>query len=319
MSQSISSNHLQLRRPETHEINFDLSGMKTSSVSDASLSTGATLFFFPDGAAAACDVRGGSVASSEMNLLDEGSYSNYIDGICFAGGSTMGLEAAHGVRRRIFESRTREKVDFNSIPSIPSAVVYDYSSRKELMQNKIVFPDIAMGEHCYDSLTENKFLLGRAGAGTSTTINKSSSVIWGGQGAHFSTLEFEGQQIKIFAAVILNACGNLLQGPFAATKKNTTDPIPGQNTTLSIVVTDLFLNRSQLKRLAVTVHTSMARAIFPFHSYTDGDCLFAVSLNKIRLAKENEIKLENKLQLAASNTMLEAILKSAEISNTIGN
>src|SRR3989344_7919027 len=90
---------------ETKVVPFHMPGLEIASVSDPTLSTGATLFFFPKGAHANFDARGGSVAAVETTLLEEGSYSNLIDGIAFAGGSTMGLAAADGVRSRIFKDR----------------------------------------------------------------------------------------------------------------------------------------------------------------------------------------------------------------------
>jgi L-aminopeptidase/D-esterase-like protein len=38
---------------------------------------------------------------------------------------------------------------------------------------------------------------------------------------------------------------------------------------------------ADLQRLAVQVHTSMARAIQPFSTYNDGDTLFAVSTQEV--------------------------------------
>jgi L-aminopeptidase/D-esterase-like protein len=37
------------------------------------------------------------------------------------------------------------------------------------------------------------------------------------------------------------------------------------------------LDQSQLQRLAIETHSSMARAIQPFHTSRDGDTLFAVT------------------------------------------
>jgi hypothetical protein len=53
------------------------------------------------------------------------------------------------------------------------------------------------------------------------------------------------------------------------------------NTTLSLVVTNQKLTYAELQRLAVQVHTSIARAIQPFSTQDDGDTLFALSTAEV--------------------------------------
>ena len=58
------------------------------------------------------------------------------------------------------------------------------------------------------------------------------------------------------------------------------DPSQG-NTTLTVVVTNRRLDRFPLAQFARQVHSSMARAIHPFHTPMDGDVLYAVSTGEI--------------------------------------
>lgn len=319
-------NYSQLR-PEVESFTFDLPGMKVGSVTDDSLATGTTVFVFDKGATASYDERGGSVGAIETNLLNEGSYSNEIDAILFAGGSTMGLEATQGVRRRIFSQRSHQAGSFDFIPSVPGAVVYDYSARTEKAQNKLIFPTLTMGAAAYDKAVANQMLIGRVGAGTSTTANKVSSAIWGGQGADFKEIRFEDQSsMKIFTAVILNPRGNILMPneisvdeiQMSEFRKKITEGHK-QNTTLSLVVTDVSLDRNQLKRLAAMVHTSMASSISPFQTYTDGDILFAVSLHKKSLSDlsfKEAYKREGLIQIEAAASMKQAIYRSVTVANS---
>jgi 6-aminohexanoate-oligomer endohydrolase len=53
--------------------------------------TGCTVFYFPKGAIAAVDIRGGSPGTIMAG-------DAWVDAICYAGGSLYGLEAATGVR-----------------------------------------------------------------------------------------------------------------------------------------------------------------------------------------------------------------------------
>lgn len=316
----------QKTRPEVQSISFDMPGMKTSSISDPTLSTGLTLFLFPKGSTAHFDARGGSVASIETELLQEGSYSNEIDAVLFAGGSTMGLEATQGVRRRIFKERSEEASDFDFIPAVPGAVVYDYGGRVESTQDLYTFPNMIMGAKAYDLAQPNTFVMGRVGAGTTTTANKISLPIWGGQGASFKKVDLRGiGEIRLFTAVVLNPSGNILldnktvvdSAMLQKLRERAVPRGPRQNTTLSLVVTDVVLDRSQLKRLATVVHTNMARNISPFHTYTDGDVLFVVSTNKTKIPERLQLPFEEYLQNLSSEAMSEAITKSILVSNGV--
>lgn len=53
------------------------------------------------------------------------------------------------------------------------------------------------------------------------------------------------------------------------------------NTTLTLVVTNQKLTTDGLTQLGRQVHSSMARAIQPFHTEDDGDVLFAVTTDEV--------------------------------------
>jgi hypothetical protein len=79
-----------------------------------------------------------------------------------------------------------------------------------------------------------------------------------------------------------------------------------ENTTLTLVVTNQKLDFWALQRLAVQVHTSMARAIQPFHTQQDGDVLFAVSTAEV----ENPSLSPVNLGVLASEVAWDAVLSS---------
>ena len=60
------------------------------------------------------------------------------------------------------------------------------------------------------------------------------------------------------------------------------EPPPG-NTTLTVVATDAVLEPRLLRQLARQVHASLARAIDPVHTATDGDVLYALSTRTVPL------------------------------------
>jgi L-aminopeptidase/D-esterase-like protein len=297
-------------------------GMKVASVSDPTRSTGATLFYFPQTANVAFDSRGGSVASVETTLLGDGSYSNNVNGLVFAGGSTMGLAATDGVRDVIFKQQIAagDAGDFDIIPSVPGAVVYDYGGRIHEGADKYVYPNREMGENLMNNLTDS-FQMGRFGAGTTTSVNKVGKEHWGGQGAAFKKYKWG----SLFVATALNPSGDVMDGNKSLTKQYSSVSDKkgglkaGRNTTLSIIVTDVPLNRNQLKRLTVTVHTYMGGLIVPFSTYGDGDIQFAVSLcadaNHPDAGETADDDLEYEIAKRASELMKEAVFGAVRTSH----
>ncbi|MEO5668751.1 MAG: P1 family peptidase [Bdellovibrionota bacterium] len=286
--------------------------------------TGCTVFTFPKGALAAIDVRGGAAAVREQSSIEEGNSWGAIDALVLAGGSTYGLDAASGVMRELLKQRGG-KVDFDSIPSVPAAIVYDFAGR-----DNAIYPDADLGAKAFRNATKNTVKLGPYGGGANVTVGKFFGREFAeksGQGAAF--VESEG--IKIFALSVVNAVGNIMNddGSVLAGSK---DPKTGArlsipqtllkspkslfgdvtlgNTTISILITNAKLDRGELKRLAIMVHTSMARAIEPFHSAGDGDTLFVVSTyHKGSSAPETSPSV-TRIGILASAMMQEAVRRS---------
>ncbi len=78
------------------------------------------------------------------------------------------------------------------------------------------------------------------------------------------------------------------------------------NTNLTLLVTDQKLDPLQLRSVARQVHSSMARAIQPFHTRWDGDILFAVSTQQVANEKLDEVSLG----IVASEIAWDAVLAS---------
>jgi L-aminopeptidase/D-esterase-like protein len=56
---------------------------------------------------------------------------------------------------------------------------------------------------------------------------------------------------------------------------------PATSTTLTVLVTNVRLDRRELTQLGRQVHASMARAIDPIHALDDGDVLFSVTTGEV--------------------------------------
>ena len=80
----------------------------------------------------------------------------------------------------------------------------------------------------------------------------------------------------------------------------------GGNTTLTVVVTDQRLDDYNLRQIGRQVHTSLARAIQPFHTVFDGVVLFAVTNDAV----ENDALSPIMLGVLASELSWDAVLSA---------
>lgn len=282
--------------------------------------TGATVFYFPKTAKVAVDVRGGAPATVDTDGLRLAYDEPYVDAISFAGGSSYGLAAATGAAHEL-KARNAAGGDWGSIASVPGAIVFDLGGRR---YNTIV-PDFDLGRAALRNARPNEFPLGPRGAGRFVMQggyygddNRQHS----GQGAAFR--QIGAIKVAVFTVVnslgvIVDRGGNIVRchtepcGTIAEKLAHRTrvaagvdDARPTEATTLTLVVTNQKLPFWALQRLAIHVHTSMARAIQPFHTTRDGDVLFAASTDEI----ENDKLSAADLGIIASEVAWDAVMSS---------
>jgi 6-aminohexanoate-oligomer endohydrolase len=315
---TITNDHTRLE-PVTmfagRQLEFDFPSFQIGVAEYVEGPTGCTVFYFPNGAATAIDLRGGSI----------GSLGNYEwnHAICLAGGSLYGLEAATGVAAELFAQRGYSTA-FQDIALVSGAIIYDYPSR----QNAI-YPDKRLGRAALQAARTGVFPLGRRGAGCSASV---------GKGFDFTQSEPSGQggafrQIgatKIAAFSVVNAIGALVDRQGKVVKGNLEAatgrryhriealerrlaavepalPLPG-NTTLTVIVTNQKISSRALQQMARQVHSSMARAIQPFQTAYDGDTLYAVTTNEI----DNPALDDVSLGVVAAEVVWDAVLSLVE-------
>jgi L-aminopeptidase/D-esterase-like protein len=221
-------------------------------------------------------------------------FGKFVDAIVFCGGSTYGLEAASGVAAELLRSGAAS-VDWGHVAVVPAAVVFDFKGRLNT-----IYPDRDLGLAALEAAQEGRFPLGTCGAGACVHCGSffgEGFMERSGQGAAF--LDLGSTRLAVFTVV--NARGVIIGrgGQVVAGNRNisgsrisvatalgdgrqSTDNVPSSScltdsTTLTLVVTNRVLDQSQLRRLAIETHSSMARAIQPFHTSRDGDTLFAVT------------------------------------------
>lgn len=292
-------------------LEFDFPGVRVGVAGTEGEPTGCTVFHFPDRVMAAIDVRGGDPGISEYR------YSHY-DAICFSGGSLRGLEAAAGVRSELVEKHGLD------CDLVSGAVVNDGYRRKNR-----AYPDKAVGALALRNARANRCPIGQVGAGRNVWVGGRRGRGVGdperaGQGAAFRTV----QGIRIAAFTVVNSFGAIhdrsgqmvrgnrisedrrlsyLEGLEAGATLEKQSSAPNGNTTLTLLATDKGLSSGALKQVARQVHSSMARAIQPFHTIYDGDVLYMVSTGDPTLRTEFD---PISLGLVASEVVWDAVLSS---------
>jgi 6-aminohexanoate-oligomer endohydrolase len=277
--------------------------------------TGCTVFHFPAGAACAVDVRGGSPGIFGWDY-------GWTNAICLAGGSLYGLEATMGVAVELFALRGY-RARWAEMPLVSGAIIFDYGPRENT-----IYPDKALGRAAMKAAQTGVFPLGGRGAGCSARVGAGFDRDRGelaGQGGAFRQVG----ETKIAFFTVVNALGTIVDrdGTIVRGHRNrATDTrdhwiadlerrlvageqpiVPQGNTTLTVVVTNQKVDDMRsLRQMGRQVHTSMARAIQPFHTIDDGDVLFTITTAEV----ENAALGTTALGLLASELAWDAVLSS---------
>jgi L-aminopeptidase/D-esterase-like protein len=241
------------------------------------------------------------------------------DAICFAGGSLLGLQAVTGVTAELF---AQKQYLLDDIPVVRGAILFDFA------RPNIIYPDHTLGRMAIRSARSNWFPFGRRGAGCSANLG--AGLDWsgtepGGQGGAFRQVGLT--KVAVFSVVnaigaIVDRSGSVVRGHynqetnrrvslFEQIQLSTGQPsadAPTRNSTLTIVITNQKLELRQLTQLGRQVHSSMARAIQPFHTGYDGDTLFAVTTAEV----ENDALPTPALGVVASELAWDAVLSCFE-------
>jgi 6-aminohexanoate-oligomer endohydrolase len=324
-----SASRVKKRLPSASDLSpclrFDFPGLRIGIAEYSEGPTGVTVFHFPERVFGAVDTRGGAPGSSLTEALHAG-FGKFVNAIVFCGGSTYGLEAASGVATGLLRSGAASG-DWGHVAVVPAAVLFDFKGRLNT-----IYPDRDLGLAALEAAQEGRFPLGACGAGAFVHCGSFFGERFmerSGQGAAF--LDLGSTRLAVFTVV--NARGVIIdrQGRVIAGNQDTNGPrisvaaalsggrqpasnIPLCNgltdsTTLTLVVTNRVLDQSQLRRLAIETHSSMARAIQPFHTSRDGDTLFAVTTANCE-ARDPHV---DELSVYASELAWDAVLNSVPL------
>jgi L-aminopeptidase/D-esterase-like protein len=280
----------------------DVDGILVGNAHNKEVATGCTVITPIEGSLASADVRGGAPGTREVGALNPYNLIDSVDSIVLSGGSTWGLEAASSVANSIGgEGRGyRPSSKSKNVPMVPAAILYDLANGgdKEWLKNP---PYSSLGLEAVSNLSD-KIELGNFGAG----YGSQAGSLKGGLGSA-SFVSNDGIQVGgLFAVNSYGSTVNNETGQFWAATDETEnefggmgvptfapndvlsgtaarETLPGQNTTIGVIATNVKLDSKAAKRIAIMAHSGMSRAIRPIHSPVDGDVIFVIStgtLNK---------------------------------------
>lgn len=305
------------------DVAFDFPGVSVGTAEYAEGPTGATVISMPAGARTSVDARGGAIGII-------GRYEEFNHAICFAGGSSYGLAAATGVNEALLEARGG-RVGWQDLRATSGAVIYDLAAR-----DTGIVPDAALGRAALAAARGDAIAVGRVGAGVAASAGKIdlARCEFSGQGAAFRQIG----AIRILVVTVVNPVGvivdrdgTVIRGNYdretgerrlpvldyeAALTSGEQPTTAAGNTTVTAVITNVRLDDKELRLFGRQVHSSMHRAIQPFHTNHDGDTLFALTTDEVALPPAGSTRLGeqavNSIALAsvASEVAWDAVLEA---------
>jgi L-aminopeptidase/D-esterase-like protein len=256
-----------------------------------------------------------------------GHVTPVIHGICLAGGSAFGLEAASGVRAVLEKKGVGFKTSAAVIPLVAGAILYDLA-----IGNPKARPTREMGAAAASAATDAAVAEGSVGAGTGATVGKYFGMpcaMKGGVGSF--TVNLTGG-VSVSSLVVVNAYGDILDPEtgkiiagtrtapgsreFAGTAKLLLERGPaggfrqGENTTLAIVATNARLDKVEASRVASLAHHGFVQAIRPVHTSMDGDLVVSLSTGSLRASVDT-------LGLAAAEAVAQSIVRAVRSARTV--
>ena len=259
--------------------------------------TGCSVVLAEAGAVGGVDVRGAAPGTRETDLLHPANLVGVVHAVLLSGGSAWGLDAAAGVMRWLDERGHGLPVGNGArVPIVPAAVLFDLH-----VGDARIRPDAQAGwlacQAASQASAATPIAQGSVGAGAGASVGK----LWGmgrAMKGGIGTAAVQVQGVTVGALVAVNAVGDvrephsqaLLAGARSADGQHLHDTaaallagdlpqavLPGTNTTIGVIATDMALDKAQAKRLAMSGHDGLARTIAPVHTQTDGDTLFALA------------------------------------------
>lgn len=284
----------------------DVRGLRVGHFTDPRRPTGCTVLLFDEPATAGVDYDGSAPGESMGVMLQPVSPLERIHGVLITGGGPMGLGAVSGVVD--FLERSGRGYDWGvpnvRIPIVVGAVIDDLS-----LGDGRIRPDAEAARRACEAASAEPVAEGSVGVGAGATVGKMfRSRGIGGMKGGVGTVARHAGELVVAALSVVNAAGDIIDadtgqivagarradGSFADsaallradldTRRSADrrlDDDPFRATTVTVIATNVTLDKTSLTKLAMMANTGAARAIRPYHTQGDGDQVIAVSTNQL--------------------------------------
>ena len=240
--------------------------------------TGCTVVLCEAGATAGVHMGGGAPATIQTDVIGPTSATAILHAVLLTGGSAFGLAAYGGVMRFLEEKGVGVPVREWRVPHVSGAVIFDLTNG-----DGSVRPDAGSGYAACRMATAAP-AEGSVGAGTGATVAKLTSGTSrpGGLGI----VSVAAGPATVTAVMVVNALGDIWDGErseWVYRSENVDLARRSDNTTIGVVMTDARLDRDATRRVALTAHDGLARAVRPAHTDRDGDTIFALAAGPLEV------------------------------------
>ena len=269
----------------------DVPGVKVGHAEDREGITGCSVILVENGAVCGVDVRGSAPGTRETDALDPINEIQQVHGICLAGGSAFGLDAATGVMHYLEEQGVGVDAGVTKIPIVPSAVLFDL-----FIGDAHIRPSAQMGYEAAKNAKIGAFVNGNIGAGYGATVGKLAGPQFCMKGGLGSSSLIGKDGLIVGAMVAVNAVGDVkdptTRTTIAGARNRATgqwldscsyleehgqsQALAGTNTTIGVVAMNAKLTKAEAKKIAQLAQNALARTIYPVHTMLDGDTIFVL-------------------------------------------
>jgi len=298
-----------MTEPGPHDAITDVPGIEAGHYTDLDNATGCTVVLARAGVTPGVFQPGGAPGTLDTDLAVAENSIQEIHAVLLTGGSTIGLDAAEGVRRYLKESGVGLPLmpDLDPLPLVMGAVVFD------LMIGNAVHPLGDSGYIAASTASAGLLEQGSVGVGTGCTVAKSGrpdTLLKGGVGT--ASLVHDSGLI-VGALVATNSVGDIVDpstGDLAAGSRGDQpgamsrssrallnrslaefeqlqqsrpnfSSSAGANTTLAVIATNARLHKGTARRVAIMGSAGLARTIDPVFTPGDGDTIFTLATGEI--------------------------------------
>ena len=286
----------------------DVAGIRVGHATHPDRPTGCTAILFDAPVTAGADYDGSAPGESLGVMMQPVSPLERIHGILLTGGGPMGLQAVAGV----VEYLESKKMGYDwgipgvRIPIVVGAVIDDLA-----LGDGRIRPDPAMAIKACEAANTGAVAEGSVGVAAGATVGKMfRSRKLGGMKGGLGSVAIRSGEVVVAALCVVNAAGDVIDwrsGRIVAGARSADgrafansaallrrdldtstradrrlDDQPLRATTLTVIATNVALDKTSLTKLAMMTNTGASRAINPYHTNGDGDQVLAVSTNAIK-------------------------------------